>query len=254
MERLHRACMKSLTHAIALTFGIAGVVALPTEARAVFSQFSATGTSAGVPVTSTASFTTTAGQVALTLQNTTVHTADAGQLLTGIRFSLSPNPITTATLTSATAIPREIAVDGSYVDGLSQSILGTWESGISAGVYQLDFNPNAQFAIVGPADGETASSAGLYTGNGSINGNPGHNPFTAKSATFTLSSPEITAGTTITRVSFIYNTALSYVVPGTPSTPPAPPAVPEPSTVGFGLAILGVCGAARRRKGTAPVV
>ena len=134
-----------------------------------------------------------------------------------------------------------------------QSILGTWESGINAGVYQLDFNPNAEFAIVGSADGETAVLAGLYTGNGSINGNTGHNPFTAKSATFTLSSPEITAGTTITGVSFIYNTALSYVVPGTPTTPPPPPAVPEPSSVGFGLAILGVCGAARRRKGNAPV-
>ena len=239
--------MKFLAHTIALTSGIIGIVALPTEARAVFSQFSGTGTSAGVPVTSTASFTTSPGQVQFTLQNTTVHTADAAQLLTGIRFSLSPNPITTATLTAATAIPRMIAADGTYVDGLSQSILGTWESGISGGVYQLDFNPNAQFAVVGPADGETASIAGLYTGNGSINGNPGHNPFTAKSATFTLSSAQITAGTTITNVSFIYNTALSYVVPGTPGTPP-PPAIPEPSAAGFGLAVLGACAAARRRK------
>lgn len=244
--------MKFLAPTIALTTGIIGIIALPTEARAVFSQFSGAGTSAGVPVTSTASFTTTAGQVQLTLQNTTVHTADAGQLLTGIRFSLSPNPITTATLTAATAIPRVIAANGTYADGPAQSILGTWESGIASGVYQLDFNPNAEFGIVGPADGETASLAGLYTGNGSINGNPGHNPFTAKSATFTLSSPEITAGTTITGVSFIYNTALSYVVPGTAGAPP-PPSVPEPSTVGFGFAILGACGAARRRKGNAPV-
>ena len=239
--------MKFLAHTIALTVGVIGVVALPTEAQAVFSPFSGTGTSAGVPVTSTASFTTSAGQVQLTLQNTTVHTADAGQLLTGIRFSLSPTPITTATLTAATAIPRVIASNGTYVDGLSQSILGTWESAISGGVYQLDFNPNAEFGIVGPADGETASLAGLYTANGSINGNPGHNPFTAKSATFTLSSAEITAGTTITSVSFIYNTGLTYIVPGTPGTPPPPP-VPEPSTVGFGLAMLGACAAARRRK------
>ena len=244
--------MKFLAHTIAFT--VIGIVALPSEARAVFSQFSGTGTSAGVPVTSTASFTTSAGQVQLTLQNTTPHTADAAQLLTGVRFTLSPTPITTATLTAATAIPRVIASNGTYVDGLSQSILGTWESGISGGVYQLDFNPNAEYAIVGPADGETASVAGLYTGNGSINNNPGHNPFTAKSATFTLASAQITAGTTITGVSFVYNTALSYVVPGTPVTPPSPPApVPEPSTLGFGLAILGACGAARRREGNAPV-
>ena len=245
--------MKILTPTIALTSAIIGIVALPTEARAVFAQFSGAGTSAGVPVTSTASFTTSPGQVQLTLQNTTVHTADAGQLLTGIRFSLSPNPITTATLTAASAIPRVIAANGTYADGPSQSILGTWESGISGGVYQLDFNPNAEFGIVGPADGETASLAGLYTANGSIHGNPGHNPFTAKSATFTLSSAQITAGTTITGVSFIYNTGLSYIVPGTPGTPP-PPSVPEPSTAAFGIALLGACAAARRRKGTAPAV
>lgn len=195
-----------------------------------------------------ADFTTSAGQVTLTLQNTTVHTADAGQLLTGIRFTLAPTPGTVATLTSATAIPRTIAADGSYVDGASQSILSTWESGFSAGVYQLDFNPNAMFGIVGAADGETASVAGNYSlSNGSIKANPGHNPFTAKSATFTLSSAGITAGTTVTGVTFIYNTGLSTFINATQGTPPPPP-VPEPSTVGFGLAVLGACSAARRRQ------
>ena len=244
--------MQSIANSLAIIIGITGTAALSTPAKAGLSQFSGTGTSAGVAVSSTASFLTSPGQVVLTLENTTVHTANAGQLLTGIRFTLSPNPITTATLTSATAIPREIAADGSYVDALAQSILGTWEGVISSGVYQLDFNPNAEFAIVGMADGETASTAGVYTANGSINGNSGHNPFTAKSATFTLSSPEITAGTTITGVSFIYNTGLSCVVPGTPSAPP-PPLIPEPSTIGFGMAILGVCGATRRRRANTPV-
>ena len=244
--------MKAFPNSLIFTLGFAGMMALPGQAQATFKMFSGSGTSAGVPVTSTASFTTTAGQLQLTLQNTTVHTADAGQLLTGIRFTLAPNPITTATLTAATAIPRTIATNGTYVDGPSQSILGTWESSLNAGVYQLDFNPNAEFGIVGPADGETASVAGLYTGNGSINGNSGHNPFTAKLATFFLSSPEITAGTTISNVSFIYNTGLSYVVPGT-SVPPPPP-IPEPSTFLFGLGLFGVCGAARRRKANAQAV
>ena len=222
---------------------------LPSEGHAVLSKFLATGTSAGVPVSASADFTTSNGQVVLTLQNTTVHTADAGQLLTGVRFTLAPTPGSAATLTAATAIPRDIDGAGNYVDGPSQSILGTWESGFSSGVYQLDFNPNAEFGIVGPADGETASIAGNYSlANGSIKGNPGHNPFTAKSATFTLSSAGITDTTAITGVTFIYNTALSTLIPGTPVTPPPPSSVPEPSTVGFGLAMLGACGAARRRK------
>lgn len=233
---------------MAVAVGIAGIVGFATEATAGTSQFSVSGTSAGTPVTSDANFTTSLGQVVITLQNTTVHTADAGQLLTGIRFTLSPNPITTAILTSATATPREIAADGTYVDGLSQSILNTWESSLSAGVYQLDFNPNAEFAIVGPADGETPSLAGLYTANGSINGNSGHNPFTAKSATFTFSSPQITANTSINDVFFIYNTGLSNVIAGTVVPPPESAAVPEPSTIGFGLALLGACGASRSRR------
>ena len=244
--------MKLPVRLFALTVCIAGIVALPNPACAIFVQYTGTGNSAGVPVASTASFTTSAGQVQLTLKNTTVHTADAGQLLTGIRFTLAPNPITTATLTAATAIPRTIAGDGTYVDGSSQSLMGTWESSLSAGVYQLDFNPNAEFGIVGPADGETASLPGVYNANGSIAGNPGHNPFTAKSATFTLSDALITSGTTISNVSFIYNTGLSYVVPGT-ATQDAPPPIPEPSTIAFGLALLGACGSVRHRKAKARV-
>ena len=243
--------MKNLTHTLAVTIGLAGMVCLPSEAHAVLSKFLATGTAGGSPVSSTADFTTSNGQLVLTLQNTTVHTANAGQLLTGVRFTLAPTPGSPATLTTATAIPRNIDAAGNYVDGPSQSILGTWESGVSGGVYQLDFNPNAEFGIVGPADGETATIAGNYSlANGSISGNPGHNPFTAKSATFTLSSLGITDTTGITGVTFIYGTALSTLIPGTPGTPTPPPpsSVPEPSAVGFGLAILGACGTTRRRK------
>ena len=228
--------------------GILGAILLPAKLQAGFVEYTATGTSAGVPVSSKATFQTSSGELTISLQNTTAHTADAAQLLTGIRFTLSPNPITTALLLDATAVPRNIAEDGSYVDGAPVSILGTWQSNLTGGYYQLDFNPNADFAVIGPADGETGSIAGVYTGNGSINGNDGHNPFTAKSATFKLGSPGIDPNTTITGVSFIYNTGLSNVIPGTPTTQELIPAVPEPATMGFGLAILAVCGAARRRR------
>ncbi len=246
--------MRLSERSITLTVGIVGIFALTTDARAFTAQYSVSGTSAGVVVTSDATFVTSAGQMTLTLQNTTPHTADAGQLLTGIRFTLTPLLSAAATLTGATAIPRTIAGDGTYVDGLSRSIIGTWESSLNVGVYQFDFNPNAEFAIVGPADGETNSLAGLYNANGSINGNSGHNPFTAKSATFTLSSAQITAGTTIENVSFIYNTGLSNVIVATPVPPPPATPIPEPSTVGFGLALIGACGASRCRKAGAPVL
>lgn len=237
-----------MNHFFPLAALTAGIVAFSTSAQAGFTEFTVTGTSAGESVSSNASFTTSAGQVVLTLQNTTAHTADAGQLLTGIRFTLSPDLVAAATLTSASAIPRDIASNGSYLDGPAQSLLGTWESTLSAGVYQLDFNPNAEFAIVGPADGETSTTAGVYNANGSIKGNAGHNPFTAKSASFTLSGAQITAATTVSNVSFIYNTGLSNVIPGNPvPTPPSAP-VPEPSTALFGLALLGASGVVRSRK------
>jgi len=239
--------MTTRKHSLAVVLGLIGTTFISLTARAGFSEFSATGTSAGVPVTSTASFDTSSGFLVVTLENTTPHTADAAQLLMGIRFKLNPNLLTPATLTDATAVPRTIADNGTYTDGAAVNILGTWEAGFSGGVYQLDFNPNAEFAIVGPADGETSSTAGVYTANGSINGNTGHNPFTAKTATFKFYSPGISADTTITDVSFIYNTGLSNVIPGTPDTEQLLP-VPEPATMGFGLVILAVCGTARRRQ------
>lgn len=227
--------------------GILGTLLLPTQAQAGFVQFSATGTSAGVSVSSKATFQTTPGELTVSVENTTPHTADASQLLTGIRFTLSPSPMTMALWLSAMAIPRNIADDGSYVDGAPVSLLGTWEANLSGGAYQLDFHPNAQFSLIGPADGETASTPGVYTVNGSINGSPGHNPFSAKNITFKLGSPGIDPATTVTGVSFIYNTALSKVIPGTRDTLQEISTVPEPATMGFGLAILTVCGAARRR-------
>lgn len=237
--------MKLFTPLMVATIGVASFTA---NVHAGLVEFTVSGTSAGVPVTSQATFTTSLGQIALTLQNTTIHTADAGQLLTGLRFTLSPELTTAATLTSALAIPRNITSGGSYTDGTPQSLLGTWESTVSAGVYQLDFNPNAEFAIVGPADGETASTAGIYHANGSIEGNPGHNPFTAKSATFIFSNSQITEATSIANVFFIYNTALSNVIPGTVVTTPPPSSVPEPSTALFGMALLGACSVVRSRK------
>jgi hypothetical protein len=203
-----------------------------------------TGTSSGYAVSATADFTITAGQIVLTLENTTVHTDDAGQLLTGIRFNLDPSLATAATLTAATADPRNIADDGTYSDGPAVSLLNTWESSLSHGSYQLDFNPNAEYGIVGAADGETATIAGIYNANGSIEGNSGHSPFTAISATFTLSSPDITTTTAISNVTFIYGTQLNTFVPGQPTQMQA---VPEMSTAAFGIAMLGVLFVARRR-------
>jgi hypothetical protein len=240
--------MKPTKLCLPISLGILGTVLLAATAQAGFVQFSATGTSGGAPVSSKATFQTSPGELTLTLENTTPHTADANQLLTGIRFTLAPSPMTMALWLSAMATPRIVADDGTYVDGAPVSLMGTWEANLSGGGYQLDFHPNVQFSIIGPADGETASTPGVYTANGSINGSAAHNPFIAKSITFKLGSPGIDPNTTVTGVSFLYNTGLSNVVPGTPDPLQEISTVPEPATTGFGLAIIAACGAARRRR------
>jgi hypothetical protein len=235
---------------------VAGL-ALTTPARAVMTyQFNGSGVSAGTPVSATAIFKVWAGTVYLTLTNTTPHTEDAAQLLTGVTFSLIQGStyITNAILTAADGKPRMINLDGTYSDGASVSLLGTWERQLNGNIYKLDFNPNAQYAIVGPADGETSvPSSGIYTSNGSINGNPGHDPFTATQANFTLTSLSITENTKIGDVTFIYNTGLSYSVPGMPGSP-GPSPIPEPTTgLVFGLGLAAACWVKARRSRTPAV-
>jgi hypothetical protein len=214
--------------------------------------FGGAGNSGGVPVSARAEFNVSAGQLALHLTNTTPHTASAAQLLTGIRFNLSNGSsfITDATLGGATAVSRDVFGTGTYSDGAATSLLNTWQRSLGGNTYQLDFNPNAEFGILGPADGEVTGPnpvAGLYTANGSILGNAGHNPFAARSASFTLFSATITDATTVCGVEFIYNTALSYRLPATPANPP-PVLVPEPGTSLFAVGLLGACAMGRPRR------
>jgi hypothetical protein len=214
--------------ALAIAVGIAA-----TGAQARASIFTATGTSAGVPVSASADFSFSGGSVEISLTNTTAHTNDAGQLLTGVRFTLANGGtnVTTAVF-SATGNERTIADDGSYVDSGLKSL--SWELKTGS-TLQLDFNPDAKDALVGPADGESTvnSVAGIYNTNGSISGSPGHNPYAAEMGTFTLTSGLIVPTTTVSNVVFLYNTALSQTVNGTPFTPTA---APEPMS----LAVLGL--------------
>src|SRR5207302_1251084 len=153
-------------------------------------------------VSANASFAVSNGKIVITLTNTTPHTFSAAELLTGLDFSLlnGTTAISNAALSSKTGIPRYIISDGTYTDNPPASNITWEEKNLTHGAYQLDFNPDAEYALVGPPDGD-----GLYHGNGSINGNPGHNPFTATVATFILTSSKIKeATTTISNVSFVY--------------------------------------------------
>lgn len=183
----------------------------------------------GLQISATADFTLTPGQVALTLTNTTPFTKSAAQLLTKIEFRL--DSLTAGTLSAASANSISVASDGSITNNGSVDLLSpaTWSLSNSGGLFDLNFNPNAEFAIIGAAE-----AGGTYVStNGSIKDNAGHNPFSDGTASFTLSVSGVTANTPITDVVFYFGTAFQS---NTSS-------VPLPATSWIGLTLIaGIAG------------
>lgn len=169
--------------------------------------------------------------VTVTLANTTTTTLDAGELFTGLDFRIGG---LAATMTSDTGIQRTVAGDGSYADTLTPQNLSWSLVSLGSGNYQLNFNPDAKDAILGPPSG------GNYAGaNSSIKGNAGHNPFAAQTATFVLSVPGLAATTPVNVMTFRYGTTLD---------PATGTITPEPGTavlISFASCLL--VGASRRR-------
>jgi hypothetical protein len=190
----------------------------------MFSGFSAD----GHPVSGSADFVLNpvADTATVTLTNTTDPTHDAGELLTGLDFSFGG---LIPTLTSDTGVLRTVDGAGSFVDTMAAVDL-TWSLlSQGGGIYQLDFNPNAKDAILGPP------TLGSYAdANGSIKGNPGHNPFVALSAVFTLSVSGLEPNTSVSVTRWRFGTNLD------------PAIVPEPATLA--LTAMGLVGAMSMRR------
>jgi hypothetical protein len=196
----------------------------------------------GHDVSATADFQMTDGTLTLTLNNITAQTSDAGQLFTGIRFTLANgNSVITSAGLTATGLERTVLDDGTYSDSGPKAL--SWELKPGAAM-QVDFQPDARDGIIGPANGESASTEGIYVANGSILGNSGHNPFAAESAVFTLSSPEFLSTTDVTNVTFFWGTSLD---PGL-TLSSAAAAVPEPASIGV-LGCVAVVLLRRRQNG-----
>ena len=196
-----------------------------------------TGTSSdGHAVSGSADFTLGLGTATIQLTNTTATTLDAGELFTGLDFSLgglSPS------LTSKTGIERTVTGSGSFSDTGSAQNLSWSLVSLGGGNYQLNFNPDAKDAIIGPPSGGDYSGA-----SGSIKGNTGHNPFAAETATFVLSVPGLTESTPVSVINFRFGTTLD-TAPGTTVTHFE---IPEPATCAFLLLGMAVASSIRRRR------
>src|SRR5262245_24176591 len=108
-------------------------------------------TTGGGPVSSQATFTTSAGQVSITLTDLQANPTDIGQLISDLEFVLSGG-ITTGTLTSSAAAFINVAGNGTTASagsgptgwGLNQNVNGGLQLtvlGFSAGPAQLIIGP-----------------------------------------------------------------------------------------------------------------
>jgi PEP-CTERM motif-containing protein len=198
-------------------------------------------TTGGGPVNASANFTTSTGQVAISLSNLQANPTDVAQLISDLTFTLSGG-ITTGTLTTSSASFINVAGNGTT----SSAGSGATGWGLDPGTLHLNvlnFSAGPSALIIGPP-----GAGGVYTAaNGSIADNGPHNPFINQTASFTIVNAAITAQTTVTGATFSFGTTAGINVPGVPTTP-----VPEPSTVTlFALGLLSLGLVARFRKGAA---
>lgn len=223
----------------AVIAAVAGISLAGQADAAVMQTFSGSGTSAAKPVSADVDFVIESGKITVTLTNTTASTYAADQLLTGLDFKLSN--VNTATMTTATGTPRSVASDGSVTDSAAASLLSTWSLlDTGTNTFSWSFNPNAEYSIIGAPEGD-----GKYSlANGSIKNNNGHNPFSAISGTFVITSNAITEDTVVSDVLFRFNTNRSVTVPGEED---GGGNIPEPASLGvLGLGAMALM--ARRRK------
>jgi hypothetical protein len=184
----------------------------------------------GQPVAASATFTTGAGTLSITLADLLANPTDVGQLISDLFFTLS-NGSTGGILTSSSG--QEITVTGTGAFTLGPTVSTGWALSPSGGGMLL----NVLGTPIGPAHliiGPPGPGGTYGTANGSIAGNGPHNPFLNQTATFTITDASITAATNVTAATFSFGTTAGSNVPGVPSVP-----VPEqPTLISLGVALL----------------
>jgi hypothetical protein len=176
-----------------------------------------TTTGATVPdgqVSAKATFTTGDGFITITLANTLADPRSAGQLLSGLAFTVSEGE-TTGSLGANSANLRRVQRGGAFTDlgpgGTGWALAENVNGGLFLCVLCSDLGAlGPSHLIIGPP----AGSGNYDSANASIGGNRPHNPFDAGTATFLVNVPGVTANSTITTATFFFSTAEGVSVGG----------------------------------------
>jgi hypothetical protein len=175
--------------------------------------FGATVGSPAQPVNASATFTTGSGTLQVTLTDLLANPKDVGQLISDLDFTLSGGQ-TTGAIGSSSGTKITVNTGGTTTLGSTGSTGWGLNNNVGGGLQltPLGFPAGPAGLIIGPP-----GAGGVYTAaNGSIAGNPAHNPFLNQTATFTLNIAGVTADSTVTSATFSFGTGADDPdVPGT---------------------------------------
>lgn len=233
---------------IKIVLGITGasLIALGASANVITFTTPAGATTGGGPVDASATFITGNGTVIITLSDLQANPTDVAQLLSDLDFTLSGGQ-TTGTLSAGNSSGQEVSIAGNGTATLGGTGSTGWAlnnnvlGGLQLNVLGTAIGP--AHLIIGPP-----GPGGVYVNaNGSIAGNPAHNPFLNQTATFLLNVPGVTVDSTVTSATFSFGTTAGINVPG---IPPGTPPVPDGGTTVMllGAAISGLVFIRRKMK------
>jgi len=203
---------------LALFVGLAGASFLAVNATAntvTYSTSSGATESGGNAVNATATFTTSANTLSISLTDNLSNPTTVAQLISDLDFVLSSGQ-TSGSISSSSGLQRTVNGDGTYTVGSTVSTGWGLNNNVAGGL-QLDalgFIGPAGLVIGGPGAGNKYTAA-----NSSIAGNSPHNPFLYGTINFTLTIAGLTANDTVSSAIFSFGTTAGDNVTSHASVP-----------------------------------